>query len=94
MNVRLGRGARVMAPGYGLCHRCQTPWRFVTPHVTRYVEPPPYGKGCFPLCEKCWADLDPQMRLPYYEWLFAEWGKDGAEDGEWEACRQAVLAGQ
>lgn len=28
-----------------------------------------YGSGICPLCEKCWAELTPEQRLPFYRKL-------------------------
>jgi hypothetical protein len=87
VNLRLGRWSRLLAPGYGSCFRCKTPWRFIHVHLTPYAVvmldeavPVPLGRlvgsapACFPLCEKCWEDLgDPSARLPYYRHLWDCW---------------------
>ncbi len=51
--------------------------------------------GCFPLCEGCWKRLSPEERLPYYEALVADWGRQGSEisDEKIVAIREAVLKG-
>ena len=84
--------ARAAAPGYGTCHRCGFPWRFVKEHSTEYAR----GRACFPLCESCWSALTPGQRLHYYRELWDEWEADGVnKDGEmWDAIRDAVLDGK
>lgn len=81
MNLRLGPISRILSPGYGCCGRCRTTWNFVRHHTTFYTA----ADGCFPLCEKCWQDLEsPEARLPFYralwsEWLEEAWRRQGAE---------------
>lgn len=90
MNARLGSISRTMTPGYGWCYACGTTWAFVQSHSTTYKQ----GHGCFPLCEKCWAERTPQERLPFYEILLARWEEDRpVPDDERDAIRAAVLAG-
>lgn len=87
MNLRIGPVGKVLAPGYSWCHRCRTPWKFVEAHVTDYLK----GRGCFPLCEKCWAELEtPDARLPYYRELWMEWEFRG---GLWDNIEKAVREG-
>lgn len=109
MNYRLGSWSRVLAPGYGWCGRCKTPWRFVQGHPTPYESRPidlqaPDGtilpdaalfeKSCFPLCQKCWVDLgDPWERLPFYYDLWQDLW-GAPEDSPWGPIRDAVLAGR
>lgn len=70
--MRIGKIGQRLAPGYSWCHRCLTPWPFVTHHDTAYSE----HSGCFPLCEQCWQELEtPARRLPYYQELLAEWDR-------------------
>lgn len=95
--MRIGRISRLLSPGYGWCLRCGTTWKFVTPHNTQYTP----HRGCFPLCEKCWAGLIPATRLPYYEQLWLSWfvGDVSAMDSkrldeleaEWPLIERAVL---
>jgi hypothetical protein len=103
---RLGGWSRLLAPGYGWCGRCGTPWRFVRGHDTWYgpgdeaVEwSGALGPGrrwtatsraCFPLCERCWAELEPYERLPYYVHLVFEVWEDASA---WPQIRAAVLDG-
>lgn len=94
MNLRLGRMAQLFAPGYSWCLQCKTPWRFVKGHTTKYTQ----SNGCFPLCEKCWAELTPEQRLPFYRALIIEWARQDCCNGEefdktWHDIREAVLAG-
>jgi hypothetical protein len=108
MNLRLGSWSRALAPGYGWCLRCKTPWRFVEGHSTPFefrtvdLQAPdgtviPNGgdwqRSCFPLCERCWAELTPVDRLPYYHELWWDWWK-APEDQPWEPLRDAVMAGR
>jgi hypothetical protein len=88
LNIRVGIIGKLVAPGYGDCGRCRTPWLFVRYHVTKYSN----GSGCFPLCQKCWRELGtPEARLPYYRDLLARWhDPDGAK---WCAVEAAVRAG-
>jgi hypothetical protein len=103
MNLRIGRIGKLFAPGYSWCQRCDTPWRFVHYHVTSYTD----SSGCLPLCEKCWHDLTPEQRLPYYRQLIERWhhpthtARSGAAQSEdatfadtWDKVATAVRAGQ
>ena len=67
MNLRIGPISQFLTPGYSHCGRCGTTWPFVQAHHTQYE----LTRGCFPLCEKCWSELIPATRLPYYRemWL-------------------------
>lgn len=85
VNLRVGRIGRLLAPGFGACLRCMTPWRFVREHITRYTP----SSGCFPLCEKCWAEMTPEQRRTYYVELIAMWEMTEPVEG---AKRAAVLA--
>lgn len=101
---RLGRLSHIVgSPGYGSCHRCRTSWEFVLEHSTQYQT----GSGCFPLCERCWADLGtPERRMPYYRELWNEWVGDSRRTGRgnlhngrhwddiWRDIEQAVKAEQ
>ena len=91
MNVRLGPSARVLAPGLGWCLKCGTPWRFVHHHSTSYSQ----SSGCFPLCEKCWEELTPAERLPFYRQMWNQWVSMGTDkdDGTWDQIEAAVMAG-
>lgn len=90
MNLRVGRICQLFAPSYGWCLRCKTPWPFVRCHDTRYGAD---GRGCLPLCEKCWAALTPAQRLPFYRELIESWHA-GSElfDEEWTLVEAAVLS--
>lgn len=85
MNVRLGRISQRLTPSYGFCGRCQTSWRFVQGHHTYYTP----SRGCFPLCEKCWTELLPVERLPYYRRLWLAWTEQ--DEQVWEQIETAVL---
>lgn len=98
-NVRIGRFsprlAQWLSCGYGWCLRCKTPWNLVDDHETYYD----ISNGCFPLCEKCWTELTPRGRLPFYRELIESWYKDRSllngvtfED-TWAAVQDAVLKG-
>lgn len=88
-NLRLGWISRLLEPHQSWCGRCHTTWAFVEGHTTRYRD----GRGCFPLCEKCWIDLaTPTARMPFYRTLFAKWQRDGRNDVTWEEIESAVQA--
>jgi len=81
---RIGRISSWFDPGYSACGRCRTTWSYVESHVTSYSD----SYGCFPLCEKCWRELLPVERLPYYRELHS----DGEWDVlDWEKMERAVL---
>lgn len=85
--------ARLIGPGYSTCYRCNRPWNICEGHTTSYAN----GRGCFPLCESCWEDLEtPAARWPFYERLLADWEALGcaAEPEEADALALAVTAGQ
>lgn len=93
--------ARLIYPFYSACGRCGMPWGATKNHVTKVTE----NRGIFPLCEKCWKDLTPQERLPYYRKLYESWLKTAPKtlpDGTpykgtnmtWEEIEAAVLAGK
>lgn len=63
MNIRIGKISKLMFPDYGQCRRCRTTWNLVAPHVVYYQQ----GHGLFRLCEKCWQDVAPVDRLPYFD---------------------------
>lgn len=87
--MRIGRIGKVLAPGWGGCLRCRTPWRFVPHHTTWYTP----NRGCFPLCEKCWKELAyPRFRMPFYRELFDSWGS--AHDQKWPQIETAVQDGK
>ena len=82
----------LLIPGYSSCGRCLTPWKFTKEHTTKFTE----NRGCFPLCEKCWSELTPQERLPYYHDLLGEWERQGYPVTQIEklAIIKAVLDGK
>lgn len=82
---------RALAPGYSTCLRCGRPWKFVAGHITDYAP----GRGCFPLCESCWAELEtPAQRLPYYRSLVGGWGRWTEDNWDrWPDIKRAVEAG-
>jgi hypothetical protein len=94
MNLRIGRIGQLFAPGYGWCLRCETPWVFVHWHTTEYGS---HGRGCLPLCEKCWTELTPEKRLPFYRELIELWhdepGRELLFGEEWPLVEIAVLSG-
>lgn len=92
INLRLGRISWLLAPGYSHCLRCKTSWLFVKGHTTVYCK----GRGCFPLCQKCWAQLTPDQRLPYYGELIWSWSypyNGHTFDEIWHEVKKVVLAG-
>ena len=77
--------------GYGRCYRCNLPWNIVGGHCTRYFSTTwNHEGGCFPLCEKCWSELTPHERLPYYKKLYDDWNDP---DEIWEEIETAVMEG-
>jgi hypothetical protein len=48
---------------FSSCQRCGISWKWVNSHSTRT------GPDCgvAPLCEKCWRELTPKQRVPFYE---------------------------
>lgn len=101
--MRLGAWSQALAPGFGFCYKCRTPWKFVKPHYTTYEELHPTtklpdqtmflltGRSCFPLCEKCWEETPVEERLPYYAEMFTTWKE--ADSDVWEKIAVAVKAG-
>lgn len=97
-NIRIGRISRWLTPGYSWCYRCLTTWYFVEDHATPYQD----NHACFPLCKKCWQQLAPEQRLPYYRQLWDEWRDDDRrlgldtqqDDLEWLDIAHAVLKGK
>ena len=84
MNLRLGNWSRLLAPSYGWCYR--------------HREECGGSRACFPLCERCWAELaTPAQRLAYYRQLWESWqassGPDGAIRNDWPDIELAVRAG-
>jgi len=76
-----------LAPAYGSCGRCWTPWKYTKGHCTNFNN----GGGGFPLCEDCWRLLTVGERLPYYRKLWKDWEKDGYIDYTWEEIENAVI---
>ena len=73
----------------GGCYRCRKSWKWVEPHTTNYAE----LRGCFPLCEGCWAELPPQGRLVFYDLLVDEWIRQLPEEREsYERERELIAA--
>lgn len=92
MNIRIGPISQKITPHLGACLHCKTTWRFVKPHATPFNE----HEGALPLCEKCWRELTPEQRLPFYWLLLLKWNmEDGTElsEAERDALRAAVLDG-
>lgn len=81
---RVGRISAFFSPGFSACGRCRTTWDYVEHHVTNYND----GSGCFPLCQKCWRDLLPAERVPYYRALHSEVEWDALN---WQQVEHAVL---
>lgn len=75
---------------FSRCGRCDRSWKWVEGHTTEYES----DIGCFPLCERCWKELTPQQRLPYYRTWFDS--TDSLKDDQqvWAAIQAAVLAGK
>lgn len=84
--------SRLLAPNLARCYRCQTsfwgPIR-VAHHSTSYSGP---GRACFPLCERCWQQLAPAERLPFYEDLVDVWvaGSLATDQLELENARRQI----
>lgn len=75
--------------GYGSCECCGRSWKRAKYHQTYYGERG--DGGLVALCERCWHELTPEQRVPYYRRLFARW-TDRSPD-EWEKIERAVRAG-
>lgn len=93
---RIGKISQRLFPGSGSCGRCLTTWNIIEGHATPYCE----TGGCFPLCERCWADLTPEARLPFYRELWDRWERDAksfgydlGDDKDWANMSTNVLAG-
>lgn len=88
MNLRIGKISRLVSPGWGSCYRCYTTWNFVKSHITSIN----HTSGCFPLCEKCWAELSVYERIPFYKQLYDSWKTRGCGASyPFEVMRIAVL---
>lgn len=97
----IGHVSRVAYPTAGACYRCGVSWEIVTGHYTPHGE----KNSCFPLCESCWSELEPEKRIPFYQRLVNEWVSDALAGGdideaerllgvEWTAIKAAVLRGE
>ena len=90
-NIRIGRISKLFSPWSSACGKCHTTWDFVRHHVTGYTD----HTGMFPLCEKCWSELTPEQRLPYYRDLWLSWGEvDTLSGATWDDVKNAVLSGK
>ena len=94
---RTAEAAKHRGNGYGHCGRCFRPWNICEEHATYYSE----TQGCFPLCQDCWNEMTPLMRLPFYRDLYASWRHQHFEAfgnllglAEWEMIKKAVLDGK
>ena len=72
------------------CLRCRTTWTFVHYHVTLFTDDAAGCSGAFPLCVKCWEQLTPRQRLPYYRTLLARAGEPLSKS-QWQAIETEVL---
>lgn len=88
MNIRIGKISKILTPSYSCCEKCNTTWVFVKYHNTMYTN----SRGMFPMCEKCWCELIPEQRLPFYRSVFLRWNNDGSLD--FEVIKKAVLDGK
>jgi hypothetical protein len=52
--------------------------------------------GCFALCERCWSELTPRERLPYYLQIWELWKRQGIHRSEkvWFLLEEAILNGK
>ena len=78
----------VFTPGYSWCLRCKGRWNIVEIHSTQFTN----SEGTFPLCEKCWSELTPETRMPYYEQLLISQGVTVGH-AKWTQVHEAVLGG-
>jgi hypothetical protein len=101
MNLRIGRAfpklAHLLGFGYRHCLRCETPWCLSQLHSTHYTD----LEGCHPLCQKCWSELTPQQRLPFYREQVDTWyshypplNNQPAFIDVWRDVKTAVLSGR
>lgn len=86
--MRTGYESQARFPHLGACLRCRTSWGQVKGHATRITE----ETGMFPLCELCWMDLTPSLRLPFYRVLFEQWVWDGGSHMDWKDIEAAILS--
>lgn len=86
--MRIGRISKWLTPEYGACGACHTTWVFSVLHETMFTP----CHGCFVLCEKCFDELTPTARLPYYRRLWEQW--ENTSEHDWTRISNAVLAGK
>jgi len=87
---RIGRFSDWFVGGLGHCQRCLTNWAFVDNHATPYSP----SRGCFPLCESCWRELEPAGRLPFYRQLWQSWEDETPGYANWDDIEKSVLDGK
>lgn len=87
INMRIGKISQFIFMSYGYCLHCGTTWNLVESHVTQYTE----SMGCFPLCEKCWSELNITQRLNYYYQLINQW--EDKDDNRKDNIIKAVKIG-
>ena len=84
---------QILWPSYGWCLRCGVSWKLGTYHITHHSS----RRGCFPLCKRCWRQLSPEERLPFYADMVWEWLPDLERDelvDLWESIKSAVMKGK
>lgn len=93
------RSPGVPDSNFGRCRRCDRSWKWVEGHATWYSE----TEGCSPLCERCWGELTPGRRVPFYRSRFDlnnaqvanhEGGRYVRGNDEWSKIEKAVLEGK
>lgn len=100
-NLRIGSVTQRLTSRWWYCLRCGTTLIFVDAHNTWYKETPGERVGCKALCKKCWRELPPEERLPFYTKYFSqqlEAAGDATErlqlEQEQELIVEAVLQGK
>ena len=73
------------ARGLSGCYRCGGAWCYVEHHTTQYAA----KTGCFPLCERCWSQLTPSERWPYYVRLVELWESTCSSHEDWMSIQRA-----
>lgn len=76
------------------CYRCQDKANWKERHFTLYAP----GLACGPLCQQCWATLQPLERLPFYlifiDRTFSNGAYTSVRDEILQQVKTAVLAGK
>ena len=90
------RNAIGRAQGFGSCYHCHDTWNYSKEHATYYDN----GFACFALCQRCWQQMTPNQRMPYYMLLISNWIRQAPDEraiakiiGKWPKITAAVQQG-